>query len=157
MRLQLIDLKNLPKTSILDATPIYANPLRIIRKFFLQRIELCLNLLKSPNGNILDVGCGSGLVLPTLSTSSGMVVGLDIHKHLSKTKNYLKKNKLTTIHLVQADTHHLPFKDKTFDSILVISSLDHLEDPRLALNQLLNVGKVNGETIFGFHISQPKN
>lgn len=153
MQLQLIDLKNLPKTNVLDGTPVYANPFKIIRKLFLKRLELCLNLLENQNGNILDIGCGSGIILPSLSVINGMIVGLDIHKYLHRTKKYLKKNAFHSIHLIQADAHYLPFRRRIFKSVLMISILDHLKKPLLALNQLSKTVDFNGKIIFSFHIS----
>ncbi|NVM30982.1 MAG: methyltransferase domain-containing protein [Candidatus Helarchaeota archaeon] len=151
MRLQLVDIKSLPKTSVIDGTPLYTNPIGLIRKFFLKRIELCISLLEVEEGNILDVGCGSGILLPTLSKIKGMIVGIDIHKYLQRVNKYLKKNKFQNICLVQADSHFLPFRKSVFNAIIMISLLDHLHKPRLAINELYQMTNSKGIIIFGFH------
>jgi len=153
MKIQQVNLKQLPKTSILDGTPLYNNPVGLIRKFYLQRIELCMNLLEAKDGNALDVGCGSGILLPTLTQMNGLIVGVDNHNYLSRVNNYLKKNHFHNISLIKADTHQLPFRKSVFNSILIISLLDHLNNPRLAIHKLRNVSISNGTIIFGFHVN----
>lgn len=152
MQLQLIDIKNLPKTSLIDGTALYTNPIFFIRNLFLRRIELGVQLLENREGNVLEVGVGSGIMLPTFSQIKGMIVGIDNHKYLGKVKKYLKKNKYLNIHLVQADAHKLPFKKSVFRSVVMISLLDHLSRPRLAINELYRIINFDGIIIFGFHI-----
>jgi len=153
MRLEIVDQKRLPKTSFIDGAALYANPIKLIIKFFLKRNELCINLLDVRSGNILDIGCGNGILLPTLSKVNGMIIGLDIHESLPSVKTYLNKNNFKNISLIQADTHSLPFKRSTFNSILLISTFDHLHKPRLALNELNRTIIPKGTVIFGFHVN----
>lgn len=153
MKLQLVDIKSLPKTSVIDGTPLYTNPIGLIRKFFLKRIELCISLLEVEEGNILDVGCGSGILLPTLSRINGIIVGMDVHNYLQRVDKYLKKNDFQNIWLVRADSHFLPFRKSVFSAILMISLLDHLDKPRLAINELSQTTNSKATIIFGFHIN----
>lgn len=150
-----IDVEHLPNTSNIDGVPIYANPIKLMRRLFLQRLNLCLNLMDREAGHVLDVGCGSGILLPTLSKINGIVVGLDLHNSLSKVHHYLKRNKFTTISLVQASSEHLPFKKETFDSLLCVSSLDHLIDPRMTIDELHRVSVLKGNLISGIHCANP--
>jgi 2-polyprenyl-3-methyl-5-hydroxy-6-metoxy-1,4-benzoquinol methylase len=62
-----IDLNHLPNTSNIDGVPIYANPIKFIRRLFFRRINLCLKFHNIKKGTVLDAGCGSGNLLPTLS------------------------------------------------------------------------------------------
>lgn len=153
MNIQLVDFKNLPKTGNIDGTPLYANPIRIIRRFFLKRNELCLRFLTVTEGNTLDVGCGNGILLPTLSQNNGMIVGVDIHESLPQVNKYLKNNNFQTIHLIQSDCHFLPFKKSVFNSILVVSTFDHFLKPFLVVKQLHRAIVSKGSIIFGFHVT----
>ncbi len=153
MRFKLVDIEHLPKTHITDGTALYLHPLKLVRRYFLQRIKLCLSLLNLKEGNVIDIGCGSGILLPTLTQINGLVVGIDIHKHLPAVKSYLKKNNFQNISLVQADSHILPFRNGVFSSILMISLLDHLQKPRVAINEMYQIAAINSPVIFGFHIS----
>ncbi len=157
MKLELVDLKYLPSTNLLDGTPIYTHPIKPLRKFFIKRIELSLSLLEPPNGNVLDIGCGSGILLPTLSKIRGMVVGVDIHANLDRVNNYLKKNGFRNLHLIRADNHYLPFRNSCFIAILAISTLDHLDKPRLAIQEIDRIGKFGLNFVFGLHITHRFN
>ena len=42
--------------------------------------------------------------------------------------------------LVQGDVSHLPFKDKSFDVVICIQVLEHVDDPAAACEELMRVG-----------------
>ena len=82
MRLEFepIDMENLPNTSNIDGVPIYANPIKLMRRLFFKRLNLCLKLLEVKTGNVLDVGCGSGIILPSLSSRRQLPVPILFQK-----------------------------------------------------------------------------
>ena len=45
---------------------------------------------------------------------------------------------------VIADAHCLPFKDKTFDGVIVQAVLEHVLDPKICVNEIARVIKDNG-------------
>jgi len=144
-----VDLDHLPNTSNIDGVPIYANPIRFVRRLFFKRLNLCLKFLKTRGGNILDAGCGSGITLPTLSGVNGLIVGLDLHNNLGRVHIYLEKNQFRHISLIRASTEHLPFRESVFQSILCISSLDHLKDPNKTIIELYRTINIKGSLIAG--------
>ncbi|MEM3449305.1 MAG: class I SAM-dependent methyltransferase [Candidatus Jordarchaeaceae archaeon] len=113
---------------------------------------LNLNVKQGQRCVVLDVGTGSGIILPKLAERANDVVGLDIHDKLNQVNRSLKIMSNSNIHLVRADAHHLPFVDETFQGILCISTLDHLSKPEDCLNELQRVTAKDGQLIFGIHI-----
>ncbi|MDO5654742.1 MAG: class I SAM-dependent methyltransferase [Flavobacteriaceae bacterium] len=43
--------------------------------------------------------------------------------------------------LVMADSHHLPFKDKTFDAMAFITTFEYYKDPKKVIREAARVGK----------------
>jgi len=95
--------------------------------------------LKSP---VLDLGCGFGEFMRGF-TDKKIDVGVDINpKDLfaaSKSNRY--KN------LVLADARDLPFLDNTFETIVSISTLEHIKNPKKTLNECYRVLKPGGTLI----------
>lgn len=71
----------------------------------------------SPSTLLLDVGCGNGKYLDNPSTIN---IGCDI------SFNLLRICKSRGFEVVQCDMLRLPFRSKTFDSIICIAALHHI-------------------------------
>ena len=81
-----------------------------------------INRLNSDFRTVLDVGCGTGLNLNYLK-HYGTVIGLDFSK---EALNFCKLR--AAENLIQADAEKVPFKDDTFDLIIALDLLEHLDD-----------------------------
>jgi len=74
--------------------------------------------------SVLDAGCGTGNYSAQLSNQNVSMVGVDVnHKMISIAS---EKKKLKG-HLVVSDVLQLPFKEHSFDAILINQVLHHLE------------------------------
>jgi len=82
-----------------------------------------------PGGRILDVGCGTGAVLAGLGRH-GRPVGID---RSADSLAFCRRRGLVA--LARADASRLPFRPATFDTVLLLDSLEHVED-ELALRRL---------------------
>jgi ubiquinone/menaquinone biosynthesis C-methylase UbiE len=80
---------------------------------------------------ILDLGCGLGSISSNLLNKSFNVISVDI------TDNCVYDNVKPTIY----DGHKLPFKDKTFDKLLLITVLHHTPYPESILKEAIRVSK----------------
>lgn len=93
------------------------------------------------HSRILEIGCGSGILYPTLK-NSGLYVGLDLHSRLNLVKEKLGGE------YVKADMLHLPFRKK-FDCIICLSVLEHIREIDSALNEVGKVASGKALLIFG--------
>lgn len=116
-----------------------------------------LNLKKEDK--ILDAGCGSGRFLTYFSNLDAFVVGVDASSSMlkrAKKRTYNSNN----IFLVQGDIMNLPFRHKSFDAVVSISTLQNLptekycivnEEPcKSAIKEFARVLKNDGQVIISF-------
>lgn len=86
----------------------------------------------------LDLGCGAAAISGHL-TSVLHVIGVDHQPSL------LLGAQARGIHGVRADFDlHLPFQDASFDLVLMADTIEHLENPRDALLEVLRLLKPEG-------------
>ena len=90
---------------------------------------------------VLDVGCGTGFMLPILQRHvgpTGLVVGLDLARaHLLRATG-------RGIRLVQGDFERLPFRPGVFDAIWMVNALNHAADPRRLMETLIDAVSPGG-------------
>lgn len=91
---------------------------------------------------LLDVGCGTGYVLNFLARSGYQPVGLDLRSEGLQAMARMK----TQTALLQADAIFLPLEAESFDAVLLLDVLEHLEPPPL-VNEIQRVLKPGGYTI----------
>lgn len=104
---------------------------------------------------ILDVGGGMGrLSLSLVKSGQNKLVLADLSVDMLRlaVKNACGSNK---IKVVQADAHHLPFRDTSFDYVLGLDLFCHLESPQRALNEFRRVLTKNGFLILDSTNSNP--
>ncbi len=94
-----------------------------------------------PGQRVLDVGCGTGVLLPAfarLVSPGGHVVGIDYAEPLLRqARDRVEAAGIAELVTLQvADAHRLPFPDARFDAAHVERVLMHLDDPDAALREL---------------------
>lgn len=101
--------------------------------WFVGRRFLALRLLKkyAPEGRILDIGCGTGVVLGELPESA---VGLDMSPLALE---FSAKRGLRQ--LIQGDGEALPFGDAVFKSMIGLDIFEHIPDDEAAFRESLRV------------------
>lgn len=105
--------------------------------------KVILDLIKGSQGKLLDLGCGDGVFLKEL----GRGVGLDI----SKTR--LKRAKKHSNKLVEGDAQQLPFKNKSFDTILCTALIEHLPNQEECLKEMRRTLKDDGKVVLSIPIA----
>jgi phosphatidylethanolamine/phosphatidyl-N-methylethanolamine N-methyltransferase len=94
-----------------------------------------------PGDRLLDIGIGTGLSLEAYPKHC-KVTGIDISEGmLGKAQERIVKNNLNNASLAIADAMFLPFKDNSFDHILVSLVVTVVSDPVKLLNHIKRVGK----------------
>jgi len=122
------------------------NPIRIqyitsmIKQHFKIKSEE-MNFLKGLN--ILDIGCGGGLISEPMARLGGAVTGIDAsEKNIKVAKLHSEKNKIK-INYLNKSPEKLDNKEK-FDIILNLEIVEHVDNVNLYINSCYNLLKKNG-------------
>jgi len=95
---------------------------------------------------VLEAACGSGIGLGYLARRAKRVIGGDIDEHiLSFAQEYYERRK--NIQLYRFDAHKLPFKDTSFDVIILYEAIYYLVHPEKFLVECRRVLKKKGTLI----------
>lgn len=121
------------------------------KKNFLQKLwhggkwRVLKEFLNKDARQILDVGCAGGhlTILIQKTLPKAKVTGLDVY---GKSIRFAQK-RYKKIKFVAADAHNLPFKDKTFDTIVSSETLEHVVNPRKVFQEIRRCLKDDGEII----------
>jgi SAM-dependent methyltransferase len=110
---------------------------RLLIKVFLETLVALISRV-GPR-TILDVGCAEGLVIRQLGISWPAVelYGVDIDIRLLRVAQDIAS---TATYLV-ANAYQLPLRDRYYDLVICTEVLEHLEDPRAAMAEILRVAK----------------
>ena len=102
--------------------------------------------------NILDIGCGTGLLsLKFLEAAECTVNGIDLSEDmLNIWKNKIEKSNLSNRVKVQlGDAANLDFEDSTFDIIASTVTLHHVKEKQQAINNFFRLLKPKGRFVIG--------
>ncbi len=125
------------------------NPVRIVersstKKYF---VEVVRPYVKSTD-RVLDFGCGPGSFLASMAPLCREVVGVDISKNfVSMTQQMIKHFKLTNAQAVHIVPDQLPFADGSFDCVMMVDVIHHLEGIEKSLKEALRVVKKGGRIL----------
>ncbi len=104
----------------------------------LKKLKLLAKYFK-PKGRMLDIGAGTGI--STKFFRNVEAVALDPSEGMLK--HYVGENAV-------GDAEHIPFPDKSFDSIISITALHHVKDAGKAAAEIRRVAKE--DAVFAFTI-----
>ena len=95
------------------------------------------------NLNIIDIGCGGGLIIEPLSRLGGSVTGIDAsEKNIKVASLHSKKNNLKIRYLNKSPEQLNEFEK--FDVILNLEIVEHVEDVNLYINSCYKLLKPKG-------------
>lgn len=100
---------------------------------------------------VLDVGCGVGDVARELGAmvgKSGQVTGIDLSENMVLEARRRTEGTGLNIDYRQGDVHHLEFPSNTFDGSRASRVFIYLDDPLLALSEMLRVTRPGGSVVF---------
>ena len=121
------------------------NPIRIkyIKDSIIQYFNIKSKNIPLKNINILDIGCGGGLISVPMKRLGANVVGIDASlKNIKVAKIYSKKNNLQ-IKYICSSPEKLKIKKK-FDVLLMLEIVEHVNDINLFIKQSSKFLKKNG-------------
>lgn len=129
--------------------------LPILGAMYRRRVELCLAECKG-GGDILEVGFGSGLTFLNLNDMYQQIHGLDLTCDVNMVKEvFAARDVHPDLH--NGDVLHMPYADGQFDTVLLISILEHLNPHELeqAFAEIRRVLKPGGQVVYGVPVERP--
>ena len=121
------------------------NPIRIkyIKENIINNFKLKAKKRPLDKINILDIGCGGGLLSEPMTRLGANVTGIDAsNKNITIAKLHAKKNNLK-INYLCSSPEKLKIKKK-FDVILNMEIVEHVEDINFFINSCSKLLKKNG-------------
>jgi len=119
----------------------------LLKKESFARLEEIMEDLKIlPDYWVLDVGSGTGILLPYLVNrvgDKGKIVELDIAEKMLQAAR--EKGYCGNIEYIKSDVMSMPFRGKIFDLVLCHSSFPHFPDKEEALKEIFRVLKLGGK------------
>ena len=98
------------------------------------------------NFDILDLGCGGGLVCEPLARLGANITGIDfVKQNIIAAKKHAKKSN-TNIEYLHQDINNLKFKKK-YDAVLILEVLEHIEDWKKIIINVKKLLKPGGKII----------
>ena len=101
-----------------------------------------------PGDTILDVGGGTGILLPLLYNAAGdrgKIVSLDIAEEMLKKAR--DNGYANSIHYIHADVAAIPLSGESFDIVICYSCFPHFPDKLKALAEMARVLRNQGRLI----------
>ena len=122
------------------------NPIRI--EYITEKIKIHFKLKKDKSNyleglNVLDIGCGGGLISEPIARLGANVTGIDAsEKNINIAKLHSKKNGLK-INYLNASPENLEYIEK-FDIILNLEIVEHVNNVNLYIKSCYKLLKKNG-------------
>jgi len=127
-------------------------PPHVVEHYLAKRIAFVEELM--PEGSVLDVGCGTGVVASRLADRGYEITGVDpsagMLAHLRRSDPRVRAE--------QGSATALPFEDATFDLAMCVAVMHHIADPesvRLSLIEMARVTRPGGLVLIWDH--NPRN
>ncbi len=116
---------------------------------FLSRREYVLSMIDLENGNVLDIGCGPGILTEDLLKRNFRVWNIDISEGMvEKARQRMRiVSGAENAYFSVGDIEKLDFADKFFDLVLCVGVLEYLSDDTIALREIARVLKPGGSAI----------
>jgi ubiquinone/menaquinone biosynthesis C-methylase UbiE len=127
----------------------------IVGAMYRRRVELCL--AECTGGDrILEVGFGSGVTFLNLHEKYREIHGLDTDVRVVEVAKVFEDRQIETS-LQNGNVLCMPYSDDFFDTVLLISILEHLRPEQLvqAFCEIRRVLKPNGQAVYGVPIERP--
>lgn len=128
--------------------------------FYFSYLDECARQLAGFSGKkILDLGCGDGFFLSTLDDMRNELTGLDYSaRALSFARTFTAGRRIT---FVEGTLDALPFPDRSFDVVISIAVLEHVQPNKLTIDvrEMHRVLKDGGVLILALpthNLSKPK-
>jgi ubiquinone/menaquinone biosynthesis C-methylase UbiE len=152
------ELKLLPRGSYVGVN--HDDPIRfyywpILGGMYRRRIELCL--AECTGGKrVLEIGFGSGLTFMNLRDQYQEIHGLDLTADATTVQSAFAARGVT-VNLRTGSVLEMPYPDGQFDTVLLISILEHLKPSQQtqAFSEIRRVLRPGGQVVYGVPVERP--
>lgn len=94
---------------------------------------------------VLEVGCGTGLIMEKVKKKVQEICGIDI------SPNMLEKARARNLNVVEGSALEMPFANNTFDVSYSLKVLAHIKEVKKAISEMVRVTKSNGYIVMEFY------
>ena len=112
---------------------------------FLDDAEFGLIAAHCPGSDVLEVGCGTGLILQRVAERARCATGVDISPGM------LERAKERGLDVHEGTATDLPFADESFDLVYSFKVLAHVEEIGLAMQEMHRVTRPGGRVFAEFY------
>ncbi len=135
--------------------PIRYYQVPVIGAMYRRRVEMCLDEC-SGGKRILEVGYGSGVAFLNLAAQYQEIYGIDLTADHQAVSDLFKSKGIET-NLQQGDLLDLPYPDQHFDTVMLVSILEHLQPAQQhpAFQEIHRVLKPGGQVVYGVPVERP--
>ncbi len=122
-----------------DKAALRGEPSYVWRAGQVRRLEMILRAAgERVRGRMLENGCGVGMYVEKLAAHGGTVIGLEYDRERAA------EARTRSPHIVNAAGEFLPLPSETFDLILSHEVIEHVQDDRAAIREMVRVLKTGG-------------
>jgi ubiquinone/menaquinone biosynthesis C-methylase UbiE len=111
-----------------------------------QRLRWVRDALPLQLGAVLEIGYGSGIFFYELARRCRRLIGIDVHTHAAGIREDLANDGITP-ELAQASGMALPFRDASFDAVVIVSALEFMSEPIACLRESMRVLRPGGRLV----------
>lgn len=141
--------KHIARVDHSDPLPLYYTP--FTGPLYRARLQMALDLLgRGPFDSVLEAGCGSGIMLPSLQRRTRRLYAMDLHQRHDLVSSMLRAEGVEAA-LSVGNVCALGFEAGSFDALLCVSTLEHLHGPELdaTIDEFYRVLRGGGAAIVG--------
>ncbi|RLD06772.1 MAG: class I SAM-dependent methyltransferase [Chloroflexota bacterium] len=130
------------QTQANDKAALCGEPSYVWRDGQQRRLEMTLKAAgERVKGRILENGCGVGMYIKHLAPLAGTVFGLEYdYPRAVEARQHAP-------HILNAAGEHLPFPENTFDLILSHEVIEHVQDDRAAIAEIVRALRPGGRLV----------
>lgn len=127
----------------------------IFGPMYRRRVEMCLGECRGGQ-RVLEVGFGTGLAFLNLAEMYDEIYGIDLTASIPEVQSVFEPLGIRA-DLRQGSVLAMPYADETFDTVLLISILEHLKphDLEQAFHEIWRVLKPGGQVVYGAPVGRP--
>lgn len=130
-------------------------PLHVLNPVRLDYIDACSGL---PGRQVLDVGCGGGLLSEAMARRGATVTGIDLGEAtIEVAQLHALENKVSVRYLREAAETHAAHSPGAYDVVTCMEMLEHVPEPASVLRALHTLVKPGGRVIVSTLNRNPKS